>query len=95
MVNVPYESPTHMQRAWHTSDAPYGLTLSGFVVYVRETHEMFAGTWRRGQAWFNCLGRVKPHLGARVCGTLLDPYNDDDKIDDLYNWLHNHWEDEV
>lgn len=82
-----------MQRAWHTSDAPYGLTLSSFLLYVEETDQVFKGSWRRGQAWFNCLVRVKPHLALRIQGTLLDPYNDDDKIDDLYNWLHNHWED--
>lgn len=49
--------------------------------------------WRPGQAWFNALHRVRPHLADRVRGGNLDPFHNDKRIRTLQAWLNLHWSD--
>lgn len=48
--------------------------------------------WRRGQAFFNVLHRVRPDLSERIRGTVIDPFYGDSVIPEFLASVENDWE---
>lgn len=48
-------------------------------------------SWRRGQVMFNALDKVRPDLVTKIVATDLDPFNDDRRVRDFTDWLHENW----
>lgn len=43
--------------------------------------------FRRGQAWFNALHELRPDLANEIRGTDIDPFYNDNKLPDAWEWL--------
>lgn len=48
--------------------------------------------WRRGQAAFNVLYRVRPDLGETIHTGKLDPFHRDDRLPEFYEWVEENWD---
>lgn len=46
---------------------------------------------RRGQATFNTLFATRPDLAEKVRATNLDPFYDDSKLHEFYNFIEENW----
>lgn len=51
-------------------------------------------TLRYGQIVFNLLSLYKPDHARHIVATDLDPFNNDDAVPVLSEWLARHWLDE-
>ena len=43
--------------------------------------------WRKGQIAYNVLSVVRPDLAHKINNTDLDPFHDDDRLDNFWRWL--------
>lgn len=51
--------------------------------------------WRRGQAWFNALHRIRADLSIKVRGNPeLDPFHNNRNIPAFRVWVSRNWEDD-
>ncbi len=46
-----------------------------------------ADDWRKGQIAYNVLAVARPDLTNEINNTDLDPFYDDNKLDDFWKWL--------
>lgn len=49
--------------------------------------------WRRGQTAFNLLYQERPGIADAVRGGPLDPFHVDDRMDDFWTFVAEHWDD--
>jgi hypothetical protein len=64
--------------------------LDDFWIYCGNVDTAFP-EWRKGQALFNALHRVRPDLAAKIHNTDLDPYYDDSRRGALCDWISTNW----
>lgn len=57
------------------------------------TREAEKWGWRHGQALFNLLDRVRPDLAGLLRDSDFDPFYQNDRLPDFYDFLSRHWND--
>lgn len=48
---------------------------------------------RAGQLAYNTLADYKPELALELNGTALDPFHLDERLEDFFMWVEEHWND--
>jgi hypothetical protein len=46
---------------------------------------------RRGQAYYNCLASVRMDLTNNIMGTKLDPFYDNNRLNDFLEYVKKNW----
>ncbi len=72
-----------------TPDTPT-MTFEEYCVEVHNLLKLFP-FWRRGQAAFNTLNRVRPDLVDEIHTSKLDPFHRDDRLPEFYTWVKENW----
>lgn len=68
------------------------MTLSDFYAGVAEYNKANPAQ-RHGQALFNYLWSVRPDLSEQIRSTELDPFYEDKRLPETYEWLMDNWDD--
>lgn len=66
-------------------------TFGDFVSAVAKYRGECPKDWRTGQAAFNLLSRVRPEIAFLVQGSEFDPFQDDARLSDFYDFVMRHW----
>ncbi len=69
------------------------LMVGTFEDYLADVQRAEAENpkWRSGQAFFNTLRAIQPHLAAQVEGGELDPFNSDERLPSFCSWVRDNW----
>lgn len=65
------------------------LTFNDFV--VRTSALAARPGLRHGQAAFTVLAEMRPDLADGIATTLRDPFYDDNRLGDFYEWVEQNW----
>lgn len=49
--------------------------------------------WRHGQAAFNALWHLRADLSERVRATTMDPFYNDARLPEFFEWVRQNWGD--
>jgi hypothetical protein len=48
--------------------------------------------WRKGQTYFNVLREARPDLAEKVRGSVLDPFQRDERIEAFLAYVYLNWD---
>jgi hypothetical protein len=67
-------------------------TFEDFVSAVVHYYNVNApADWRVGQCAFNLLVKVRPDIAELLRGSDFDPFNDDSRLSDFYDFVMRYW----
>lgn len=66
------------------------MTLEEFMVGVALQHDPRAPL-RVGQSYMNYLAEVRPDLYQEITGTDSDPFYNNGRLSDFWQWLSENW----
>lgn len=76
------------------TDELEGLSFEMYVGMAESSLRLHPN-WRKGQAFFNMLARVRPDLSEQIRATPLDPFHRSDVLPNMLAWVAERWEGDV
>lgn len=69
-------------------------TFADFVAAAAHYTLNMPPSWRAGQGAFNLLCNVRPDLAELLRGSEFDPFHNNNRLPDFYDFVMRHWDDD-